>query len=99
MPFWLDPEKTTPYEFYQFWFNQDDRDIVKYLKYFTFLSKEEIDLLAEKVETEPHKRAAQKSLAEEMTRFVHGQNALDEAIEISKALFSGDIKGFDSSTN
>ena len=90
---WLDPEKTTPYEFYQFWFNQDDRDIVKYLKYFTFLSKEKIDLLAEKVETEPHKRAAQKSLAEEMTRFVHGQNALDEAIEISKALFSGDIKG------
>ncbi|MDN6294409.1 MAG: tyrosine--tRNA ligase [Alkalibacterium sp.] len=89
---WLDPEKTTPYEFYQFWFNQDDRDIVKYLKYFTFLSKEKIDLLAEKVETEPHKRAAQKSLAEEMTRFVHGQNALDEAIKISQALFSGDIQ-------
>ena len=90
---WLDPEKTTPYEFYQFWFNQDDRDVVKYLKYFTFLSKEEIDDLAEKIEIEPHKRAAQKALAEEMTRFVHGQNALDEAIEISKALFSGDIKG------
>ncbi|WP_080147155.1 tyrosine--tRNA ligase [Marinilactibacillus piezotolerans] len=89
---WLDPEKTTPYEFYQFWFNQDDRDVVKYLKYFTFLSKEEVDALAEQVETEPHKRAAQKALAEEMTRFVHSQEALDEAIQISKALFSGEIQ-------
>ena len=89
---WLDPEKTTPYEFYQFWFNQDDRDVVKYLKYFTFLSKEEIEALAELVETEPHKRAAQKALAEEMTRFVHGQDALDEAIKISQALFSGEIQ-------
>lgn len=89
---WLDPDKTTPYEFYQFWFNQDDRDVVKYLKYFTFLTKDEIDELAEQVETEPHKRAAQKALAEEMTRFVHGQEALDEAISISQALFSGDIQ-------
>lgn len=89
---WLDPEKTTPYEFYQFWFNQDDRDVVKYLKYFTFLSKNEVDALAEQVEAEPHKRAAQKTLAEEMTRFVHGQDALDEAIQISKALFSGEIQ-------
>lgn len=89
---WLDPEKTTPYEFYQFWFNQDDRDVVKYLKYFTFLSKDEVDALAEQVEAEPHKRAAQKTLAEEMTRFVHGQDALDEAIQISKALFSGEIQ-------
>lgn len=89
---WLDPEKTTPYEFYQFWFNQDDRDVVKYLKYFTFLTKDEIDELAEQVETEPHKRAAQKALAEEMTRFVHSQEALDEAISISQALFSGDIQ-------
>lgn len=89
---WLDPEKTTPYEFYQFWFNQDDRDVVKYLKYFTFLSKEEIEALGNQVETEPHKRAAQKALAEEMTRFVHGQDALDEAVKISQALFSGDIQ-------
>lgn len=89
---WLDPEKTTPYEFYQFWFNQDDRDVIKYLKYFTFLSKEEIDELEKQVETEPHKRAAQIALAEEMTRFVHSQQALDEAISISQALFSGDIQ-------
>lgn len=89
---WLDPEKTTPYEFYQFWFNQDDRDVDKYLKYFTFLTKEEIEDLAEQTEKEPHKRAAQKVLAEEMTRFVHGQEALDEAIEISEALFSGNVQ-------
>ncbi|MDN6162507.1 MAG: tyrosine--tRNA ligase [Atopostipes sp.] len=89
---WLDPEKTTPYEFYQFWFNQDDQDVDKYLKYFTFLAKEEIEKLAELTEKEPHKRAAQKALAAEMTRFVHGQEALDEALTISEALFSGNIQ-------
>nr|WP_103107205.1 tyrosine--tRNA ligase [Brevibacillus reuszeri] len=89
---WLDPNKTTPFEFYQFWANTDDRDVVKYLKYFTFLSKEQIDELAEKVQTEPHKREAQKMLAEEMTRFVHGQELLDQAKRITAALFSGDIK-------
>lgn len=57
---WLNPEKTTPYEFYQFWINTDDRDVVKYLKYFTFLTEAEIDELAKQVETEPHLRAAQK---------------------------------------
>lgn len=89
---WLDPSKTSPYEFYQFWLNQDDRDVVKYLKYFTFLSREDIDELAEKVKTEPEKREAQRRLAEEVTRFVHGQEALDEAKKISNILFSGDIK-------
>lgn len=89
---WLDPEKTSPYEFYQFWINQDDRDVVKYLKYFTFLSHEEIDELAEKVKTEPWKREAQKRLAEEVTKFVHGEAGLDEAKTITKALFSGDVK-------
>jgi len=89
---WLDPKKTTPYEFYQFWANTDDRDVVKYLKYFTFLSKEEIEELARKVEAEPHKREAQKTLAEEMTRFVHGEEMLEQAKRITAALFSGDIK-------
>ncbi|GIO67978.1 tyrosine--tRNA ligase [Paenibacillus cookii] len=89
---WLDPNKTTPFEFYQFWANTDDRDVVKYLKYFTFLSKEEIEELARKVETEPHKREAQKALAEEMTRFVHGEELLEQAKRITAALFSGDIK-------
>ncbi|HDX9651830.1 TPA: tyrosine--tRNA ligase [Bacillus wiedmannii] len=89
---WLDPEKTTPFEFYQFWVNTDDRDVVKYLKYFTFLTKERIDELATKVETEPHRREAQKVLAEEMTKFVHGEGAFLQAVKITAALFSGDIK-------
>mgnify|MGYP002535823223 CR=1 FL=1 len=88
---WLDPEKTSPYEFYQFWINQDDRDVVKYLKYFTFLSKDEIDELAEKVQKEPWKREAQRRLAEEVTKFVHGEEGLAEAQRITKALFSGDV--------
>ncbi len=90
---WLNPEKTSPYEFYQFWLNQDDRDVVKYLKYFTFLSKEEIDDLAEKIQTQPEKREAQRRLAEEITTFVHSKEDLEEAQKITAALFSGDIKG------
>jgi len=89
---WLDPKKTLPFEFYQFWLNQDDRDVIKYLKFFTFLDKEEIDALAEKVEKEPGKREAQRRLAEEVTRFVHDDAALEEAQKISEALFSGNIK-------
>ncbi|GAB6991819.1 tyrosine--tRNA ligase [Paenibacillus pini] len=89
---WLDPDKTSPYEFYQFWLNTDDRDVVKYLKYFTFLSQEEIGELENKVTTEPGKREAQRVLAEEMTKFVHDEEALAQAIKISAALFSGDIK-------
>ena len=88
---WLDPKKTSPYEFYQFWINQDDRDVVKYLRYFTFLSKDEIDELAEKVQKEPWKREAQRRLAEEVTKFVHGEEGLAEAQRITKALFSGDV--------
>lgn len=88
---WLDAEKTTPYEFYQFWLNQDDRDVVKYLKYFTFLSHDEIEALAEKVATEPEKREAQRTLAREVTNFVHGQKAVEEAEHISAALFTGDL--------
>ena len=89
---WLDPEKTSPYEFYQFWLNQDDRDVIKYLKFFTFLTQEEIQALEEKVATEPHKREAQKTLAREMTIFVHSEEALKDALTITDALFSGDVK-------
>lgn len=89
---WLDAEKTTPYEFYQFWLNQDDRDVVKFLKYFTFLSHEEIDRLAETVKTAPEKREAQRRLAEEVTAFIHGKEAVEEAQHISAALFSGEVK-------
>lgn len=89
---WLDPEKTTPYEFYQFWINTDDRDVVKYLKYFTFLSHEEIEELEKATAKQPEKRLAQKALAEDVTKLVHGEEALNQAIRISEALFSGNIK-------
>lgn len=89
---WLDPEKTSPYEFYQFWINTADADVVKYLKFFTFLTKEEIEALEVSVQEEPHLRKAQKALAEAMTRMIHGQESLDQAIRISEALFSGNVK-------
>lgn len=88
---WLDPEQTTPYEFYQFWINQQDNDTAKFLKYFTFLSKEEIEALEEAIEERPHLREAQRRLAEEVTRFVHSQEALEEAQQITEALFTGDV--------
>lgn len=89
---WLDSKKTSPYEFYQFWINAADADVIKYLKIFTFLTREEIEALAVSVEEEPHLRKAQKALAGEMTRLIHGQEALDQAIRITAALFSGDLK-------
>ena len=89
---WLDPKKTSPYEFYQFWFNQDDRDVVKYLKYFTFLSHEEIDALEKEVAEHPEHRSAQRKLAEEVTRFVHGEEGLAQAEKVTQALFSGNIQ-------
>ena len=88
---WLDPKKTSPYEFYQFWLNQDDRDVVKYLKYFTFLSKEEIEELEAKVQEHPEEREAQRRLAQEVTTFVHGEKAMLEAEKISQVLFNGHI--------
>ena len=89
---WLDPEKTTPYEFYQFWFNTADNDTISAIKKFTFLEKEEIEKLEESLAKEPHLRLAQKALAEELVKIVHGEAALESALNITKALFSGDIK-------
>lgn len=89
---WLDAEKTSPYEFYQFWINQSDEDVIKFLKYFTFLGEEEIDRLEQSKNEAPHLREAQKTLAEEVTKFIHGEDALNDAIRISQALFSGDLK-------
>lgn len=89
---WLDAEKTSPYEFYQFWINQSDEDVIKFLKYFTFLGKGEIDRLEQSKNEAPHLREAQKTLAEEVTKFIHGEDALNDAIRISQALFSGDLK-------
>lgn len=89
---WLDAEKTSPYEFYQFWINTADADVIKYLKFFTFLSRTEIESLEISVKEEPHLRNAQKALAEELTRMIHGEDSLNQAIKISAALFSGDVK-------
>ncbi|MDP4550952.1 tyrosine--tRNA ligase [Guptibacillus hwajinpoensis] len=89
---WLDADKTSPYEFYQFWINADDRDVVKFLNYFTFLTIEEIKDIESKHEEAPEKREAHRKLAEEVTKLVHGEEKLQQAINISEALFSGDIK-------
>ena len=89
---WLDPEKTPPYEFYQFWFNTADNDTISAIKKFTFLEKEEIEKLEESLAKEPHLRLAQKALAEELVKIVHGEAALESALNITKALFSGNIK-------
>ncbi|MHC5268108.1 tyrosine--tRNA ligase [Enterococcus sp. LJL98] len=90
---WLDADKTTPYEFYQFWINTDDRDVVKFLKYFTFISLEEIATIEKEFIEAPHQRSAQKRLAQEVTTLVHGEAAYAQALRISEALFSGEIKG------
>lgn len=90
---WLDADKTTPYEFYQFWINTDDRDAVKFLKYFTFLSLEEIAAIEKEFLAAPETRVAQKALAKEVTTLVHGAKAYEQAVHISESLFSGDIKG------
>lgn len=89
---WLDADKTSPYEFYQFWVNAADADVIKYMKIFTFLTREEIEAFEVTVAEEPHLRKAQKALAEEMTKMIHGELALENAIRITQALFSGDIK-------
>ncbi len=88
---WLDPERTSPYKFFQFWFNTDDRDVISYLKFFTLLSKENIDELHESSATSPEKRQAQSTLAEEVTRMVHGEGALAQAKKASKIFFGGEI--------
>ncbi len=90
---WLDPDKTSPYKFYQFWFNTDDRDVINYLKYFTWLTKSEIEELAEEVESNPGQRNAQKRLATEMTEMIHGADGLAKAEQAAAVLFGGDMAG------
>ena len=88
---WLDSNRTSPYQFYQFWMNADDRDVIQFLKYFTFISKDEINSLQQEVESKPWERAAQRRLASEVTTLVHGSQATQSAENISKALFYGKI--------
>jgi tyrosyl-tRNA synthetase len=90
---WLSADLTSPYRFYQFWLNTDDRDVVKYLKFFTLLDRDEIEGLAESVEQEPHRRLAQKALAEDVTRRVHGEAALARARQATSVLFGGSLEG------
>ena len=84
---WLDAELTSPYAFYQFWLNVEDADVIDRLKVFTFLSKSDIEALAEQVKSAPHLREAQRALALEVTSLVHSSEAANGAIQASKALF------------
>ncbi len=89
---WLDAKKTSPYEMYQFLVNAEDAKVIEYLKRFTFLGKEEIDRLENCVANEPHLREAQKTLAKEVVTFLHGESAYNTALNITNALFKGDIR-------
>jgi len=90
---WLDPALTRPYEFYQFWINTDDRDATKYLNFFTYFSQERITELDAIAAREPEKRHAQRELAREVTRLVHGDGGVREAEAATDALFGGDVSG------
>lgn len=84
---WLDPERTSPYRFYQYWLNADDRDVIKYLKYFTWFSKEEIDEFASSLAENPEKRVAQHALADAVTELVHGESEVSRAQQASRVMF------------
>jgi len=88
---WLDPERTSPFAFYQFWLNTDDRDTLRYLKSFTFLSKEQIDALSTALRESPEKREAQRVLAREVTSLVHGDAQIARVEHASQMLFGEDI--------
>lgn len=90
---WLSPSRTSPYRFYQFWLNADDRDVVNYLKRFTFMPQAQVEELQASVQEHPEQRDAQRILAREMTQLVHGQAAVERAMQASQALFGGDITG------
>jgi tyrosyl-tRNA synthetase len=89
---WLDAEKTSPFRFYQFWLNTDDRDAIRYLKSFTFLDASRIEELARAVEERPERREAQRALAEQVTDLVHGAEARQRAEQASALLFKGDVR-------
>jgi tyrosyl-tRNA synthetase len=90
---WLDPVRTTPYRFYQFFVQAEDADVVKLLKVLTFLSQEEIGALATEMKNNPGARAAQKTLAREVTTLVHGKSACDDALRASEIMFGGGLDG------
>jgi len=95
---WLDPKRTSVYRFYQFWINTDDRDVLRYLKFFTFLSREEIAALETKHAENPGAREAHKTLAKSVTNLIHGDHATTEAIRASEILFGGNLDGISETT-
>jgi len=96
---WLDPALTSPYAFYQFWLNTDDRDVVTYLKVLSFRSRAEIEELEKAVADRPQAREAQRALAEELTALVHGESERDAVVAASQALFGrGELAGLDGGT-
>jgi tyrosyl-tRNA synthetase len=90
---WLSADRTSPYQFYQFWMNTDDRDVINYLKVFTFQTQEQVQALAQAVIDQPEKREAQRVLAREMTATMHGETALARAEAASQVLFGGEVAG------
>jgi len=92
---WLDPARTSPYRFYQFWLNQADADIPRWMRFFTFLPPAELQEYERSLREEPEKRAAQRRMAEEVTRLVHGSEALDGAVRAGEAMFGGSLQGLD----
>ena len=95
---WLDPKRTSVYKFYQFWVRVDDRDVIRYLKYFTFLSREEIEALEKSHAENPGARVAHKALAKAVTDLIHGEGATAEAVRASEILFGGALEGIAEST-
>ncbi len=90
---WLDPERTTPYRFYQFWMNTADADVGAYLRLFTLFRRQEIEELEASVASEPHRRLGQKALAADVTRRLHGEGGLARAQKATSVLFGGEIEG------
>jgi tyrosyl-tRNA synthetase len=95
---WLDPKRTSVYRFYQFWINTDDRDVVRNLKFFTFLSRDAIEALEKKHAENPGAREVHKVLAKDVTSLIHGESAANEAIRASEILFGGELKGISEGT-
>jgi tyrosyl-tRNA synthetase len=90
---WLSPQRTSPFRFYQFWLNADDRDVITYLKFFTWLNRSEVEELEAALVQRPEQREAQRRLARELTRLVHDDTALQKAEQASQVLFGGEISG------
>ena len=96
---WLDPERTSPYEYYQFWINVDDKDVIKFMKIFTLISVSEIDKYKQNLINAPGKRESQKKLAFDMTNMLHGQTETQKVVRASESLFgSGNISSIDENT-